>query len=775
MKTLANKYLRFCPRTGKFLGVGKIQGASRILFPFLGIAAMIWILIRVIPKPSRLTYPCVRTAMPIASGFIGYLLMLALSSVAFLRSKKPLRFYPAYFIAAFAVFGISGSVMVQNAWVPTANFVPAPNQPMGIAKGIFPGRVVWVHDSSAVNENCVVDNALHPWYYAENMRQAAVDSMLSVGLKSISGAATDSAAWDAIFHFSNQARGKGNVGYLAGQKVFIKMNATSAWSGNFNTGDLSAKQYISETSIASVRAVMRQLVNVVRVAQSDIYLGDPMKHIYKHIYDTLHAEFPSAHYLDNTNLYTGLGREKAVKSTTALIYYSDKGTVLRTNSMSSGQPGVAVPQDSLYAIFETAEYVINIPQLKGHVRAGITMFAKNHFGSHTRDGAQHLHMGLVRPYGDTDPSSYKRTDFGVYRVQVDLMEHNLLSGKNLIYIMDALWGTDQELGEPLKWTMAPFKNTYSASLFVSLDPVAIESAGYDFLRSEFTVGSGRNTSVQMPAVDDYLHQAADSLNWPDTVRYDPNHTGVHIKSLGAHEHWNNPIDKQYTRNLHTGDGIELYKIERNPAYFGTLLASCEFDTVLLAATKTDTITVTCSGRTSLKIDSIRLTGAEFTITPATATIAPGSNAKFVVTFTPTSAGPKSGSIIFYHNGVSLRDTVTASGVGKVIVSVQNLASTLPKEYQLFGNYPNPFNPSTTISYALPERSSVRIAIYDLQGRIVKSFVLGAQSAGYQNIKWNGTNDQGASLASGVYLYRVNASSLERGKSFDKSAKMILLK
>jgi hypothetical protein len=219
----------------------------------------------------------------------------------------------------------------------------------------------------------------------------------------------------------------------------------------------------------------------------------------------------------------------------------------------------------------------------------------------------------------------------------------------------------------------------------------------------------------------------------------------------------------------------LIKIERNPAYFGTSLASCDFDTVLTSATKTDSVTVTCSGKTSLIIDSVQSASSEFAILPSTAAIAPGSSAKFAVTFAPTSAGPKSGSIIFYHNGVSLRDTITVSGVGKVIVSVQNLASTLPKEYQLFNNYPNPFNPSTTISYALPEKSAVQIAIYDVQGRIVKSFAFGAQSAGYQRVVWNGRNDQGTSLASGVYIYRVKASSLERTTSFDKSAKMILLK
>ena len=60
-------------------------------------------------------------------------------------------------------------------------------------------------------------------------------------------------------------------------------------------------------------------------------------------------------------------------------------------------------------------------------------------------------------------------------------------------------------------------------------------------------------------VDDYLHQAADSSLWPDDVIYDPDDDGILISSLGVHEHWNNPLNKKYTRNLGTGNGIELIK------------------------------------------------------------------------------------------------------------------------------------------------------------------------------------------------------------------------
>ena len=431
------------------------------------------------------------------------------------------------------------------------------NQPMGAAKGIFPGRVVWVHDPNAVNQNCVPDAAGHGWFLPENNNQAVIDGLVSTALRRLTGQTNDNAAWTAVFRYHNATRGKGAVNYVRGEKIFIKINATSAWTGNFNPVDLTPSAFISETSVGSVRAVLRQLVNVVGVAQSDIYIGDPLKHIYKHLYDVWHGEFPNVHYLDNSG-YANLGREAVVPSTTAAIYYSDRGAVLRTNVWTDNYPGDApVPGDHLYTILQDAEYIINIPMMKGHKRAGVTMFAKNHFGSQTRIDASHLHNGLVAP---TEMPNVSRGNYGLYRIQVDLMGHSMLGKKNLVYLMDALWATDYELDVPLKWQMAPFNNSYAASVFASLDPVAIESVGYDFLRSEFTADRNppAGTYVQMAAVDDYLHQAADSANWPSGIVYDPDNSGVPLASLGTHEHWNSATAKQYSRNLApSGTGIEL--------------------------------------------------------------------------------------------------------------------------------------------------------------------------------------------------------------------------
>jgi hypothetical protein len=58
-----------------------------------------------------------------------------------------------------------------------------------------------------------------------------------------------------------------------------------------------------------------------------------------------------------------------------------------------------------------------------------------------------------------------------------------------------------------------------------------------------------------------LHQAADSSLWAEGIKYDPDNDGTYFASLGVHEHWNNEIDKQYSRNLGTGDGIELLEVK----------------------------------------------------------------------------------------------------------------------------------------------------------------------------------------------------------------------
>ena len=148
----------------------------------------------------------------------------------------------------------------------------------------------------------------------------------------------------------------------------------------------------------------------------------------------------------------------------------------------------------------------------------------------------------------------------MYRVQVDIMGHKLLGKKNLIYLMDALFTSEHEVNQPDKWQKEPWNNDWTSSIFISQDPVAIESVGFDFLYYEFDGTDDLEDYPHYGAVDDYLHQAADPTKWATGITYDPENDGVKLTSLGVHEHWNNSNDMQYTRNLGTGNGIELIQL-----------------------------------------------------------------------------------------------------------------------------------------------------------------------------------------------------------------------
>ncbi len=90
-----------------------------------------------------------------------------------------------------------------------------------------------------------------------------------------------------------------------------------------------------------------------------------------------------------------------------------------------------------------------------------------------------------------------------------------------------------------------------------------------------------------------------------------------------------------------------------------------------------------------------------------------------------------------------------------VVSVEDEVQT-PQTTVLHANYPNPFNPTTTLSYELDRTSDVELAIYDMMGRRIRTLVSANQAAGAYNVQWDGTNVQGEQLASGVYLYQLRA-------------------
>ena len=148
------------------------------------------------------------------------------------------------------------------------------------------------------------------------------------------------------------------------------------------------------------------------------------------------------------------------------------------------------------------------------------------------------------------------------------MGSKYLGRNTVLYMVDGLFGGGAvETKVPVKYLTQPFNNDWCNSLFMSQDQVALESVCYDFLRTEWNGTNQHNPANNQPSyapnikgVDDYLHQAADSSNWPVGTKYDPDNSGTPLSSLGVHEHWNNPQMKQYSRNLGFGKGIELVSV-----------------------------------------------------------------------------------------------------------------------------------------------------------------------------------------------------------------------
>ena len=116
---------------------------------------------------------------------------------------------------------------------------------------------------------------------------------------------------------------------------------------------------------------------------------------------------------------------------------------------------------------------------------------------------------------------------------------------------------------------------------------------------------------------------------------------------------------------------------------------------------------------------------------------------------------------------------SANGPFELTINAKGLSiangSLIPGNFALHNNYPNPFNPSTKIRYDIPENGIVSLTIYDLAGRKVRELVNKNQNAGFHLAVWDGTNDYGKSLSTGVYIYQI------RSGSFVQSKKMLFMK
>ena len=129
-----------------------------------------------------------------------------------------------------------------------------------------------------------------------------------------------------------------------------------------------------------------------------------------------------------------------------------------------------------------------------------------------------------------------------------------------------------------------------------------------------------------------------------------------------------------------------------------------------------------------------------------------------------------------NNGYELLPRDTSDFVHITVLSVKNASSGIPTSFTLENNYPNPFNPSTTIQYGIAQASRVTVKIYSVLGQEVATLVNGVQGPSYYSVVWNGTNSRGTMASSGVYFYRISAVPVDgKSQTFMQVKKMLLMK
>ncbi|HDI83141.1 MAG TPA: T9SS type A sorting domain-containing protein, partial [candidate division WOR-3 bacterium] len=109
--------------------------------------------------------------------------------------------------------------------------------------------------------------------------------------------------------------------------------------------------------------------------------------------------------------------------------------------------------------------------------------------------------------------------------------------------------------------------------------------------------------------------------------------------------------------------------------------------------------------------------------------------------------------------------------GEIITGIEeNNSYSSPISFELMESYPNPFNASTSIKYTLPTRAHIELNIYNIQGQLVRTLLSGEKSPGTHKVNWDGRNERGRNVSSGIYFYQ-----LKMAGGIQKTRKMILLK
>ena len=548
-------FFKRCPKSNNIVGINTRSVWYRLFFPVMGLLSLAWFLLRVIPKPSRISYPCQRAALPMAVAFLSFIggAKGAAKICRIIKSRPPARAalksigsvaamcLVIYFVFPVLFLGCRDTTPnLPVATLPHTEPPPSPTADEAAEAGLYnlpvtreirtredifefyrvPARGVGIHPGRVVvmrNPAAVRFDGSGYWWQDEHTVPEEVSSMFAQSMLALTGQLNIAGAWDALFRYFN-----GGAPYRPGEKIAIKLNMNQDRRGRTPNLHLPAPQLIA--------ALVSDLVHVVGAAPEDITLTDPSRPIG-----------------DATYYYFRNHPDPALRRVRFVAQNRIPPEADRTQPLhfADGQIGY-VPTD-----FTAAAYLINFALFRPHDHYGITFIAKNHYGS--------VQFGAGNSFSPVSMHSSWNNGYGEYSHLTDLLAFYHLGGKTILNIIDGLYSAYHQSDGNVRRMYSFGGYEFPALLFLSQDPVAIDSVAYDFLKIELELNSRFIARMPGRAFDNYLIEAAFLDRPPSNTDYDPNRTGVRV-SLGAFETWNNPVDRQYSRNLGRDFGIELIQI-----------------------------------------------------------------------------------------------------------------------------------------------------------------------------------------------------------------------
>lgn len=370
------------------------------------------------------------------------------------------------------------------------------NSTAGAAPSLDKPKVVHVYSERATDWNF-----LSGWW-GNHVNQDVVSKMVDRGVMELTGRKTRVDAWSALI-----------PDYVPGQRVAIKVNFNNAQDPGDGDNSIDA-------TIQPVNAVIAGLKEI-GVAASDIWVYDAVRAIptrFRNGCDHPGVQFSG----DSTSNHQGF-------STTQKVTFQPP----------AGGPSLAAQRIS--NVLVNADYLINVPLMKKHCCAWVTLSFKNHFGSIENCAAPH---GYTFPYEDDYTSAYSPL--------VDIYKNPHFGAKTVLTIGDGLYGSrGSQDSVPEPW--GTFDNDSPRSLLFSQDPVAIDSVMYDFLQDEAGVQDHGDDYLALAATAGlgvHEHRAAGTTNrdeWYSQIDYVYVDADSFVKLRGwwrdgtAYFSWNRPL------------------------------------------------------------------------------------------------------------------------------------------------------------------------------------------------------------------------------------------